>query len=406
MFANGLSHLIKSLQVEASNFKTTPGSILLGSLSFIGFLTVINFKISFLNLLFSFSPLSKPFKISLDRLRVNLLSKDHARRNHSIGSESSSHQKHPSSSSSSTINNSKNISSSWAIITGPTNGIGKEFAIELAKRGFNLFLIGRNLEKLQSLETEILQNYNPNIDIEIGTIDLSKNLGDQRSDDSSIAPIEHQTQTNDWKKVLETLNRISTKSNISILINNAGLSHSKPTEFHMNDLDKDINSIINVNVLSVLYLTKLVVPFMLRYKSGLILNVGSFSALVPTPFLSTYAGSKGFLYTWSQALGTELEPQGVDVRLLNTYFIASEMSKIKKTSFLIPSPNGYVRQVLSNLISTNSKPFIITGYFSHSLLEFFIDHFGTLKFWLNYNLRLQRSIIQRFNRKKNLQKVQ
>ncbi|KAA1125060.1 hypothetical protein PGTUg99_003208 [Puccinia graminis f. sp. tritici] len=385
MSFHGLVNLVKSVQAELMNVKATPGSILIGSLSLIGLLTVAKYQLSFMNLLFCFSPLSKPFKISLGSLKGNLLLKQKDRQ----GGEKD--QKTPAT---------KN-SSSWAIITGPTNGIGKEFAIELSKAGFNLFLIGRNPNKLTSLQDELMK-VNPTIEVEIETIDLSDNNPGGRGEekDSGSVAVQEQTQSKEWKKILEKLKQISSRSNISILINNAGLSHSEPIEFQMNDLDQDINSLLNVNVFSVLYLTKLVLPFMLPYKKGLILNVGSFSALIPTPLLSTYAGSKGFLYTWSQALGTELEPRGIDVKLLNTYFVASEMSKIKKASFLIPTPNAYVKQVLNNLISTNSKPFITTGYFSHSLLEFFLDHFGSLKFWLKFNLNMQRSIVKRIQKKK------
>ncbi|KAA1139074.1 hypothetical protein PGTUg99_035485 [Puccinia graminis f. sp. tritici] len=329
-----------------------------------------------MNLLFYFSPLSKPFKISLGSLKGNLLLKQKDRQGDGKDGKTPA---------------TKN-SSSWVIITGPTNGIGKEFAIKLSKAGFKLFLIGRNPNKLTSLQDELMK-VNPTIEVEIETIDLSDNNPRDRGEekDSGSVAIQEQTQSKEWKKILEKLKQISSRSNISILINNAGLSHSEPIEFQMNDLDQDINSLLNVNVFSVLYLTKLVLPFMLPYKKGLILNVGSFSALIPTPLLSTYAGSKGFLYTWSQALGTELEPRGID---------ASEMLKIKKASFLIPTPNAYVKQVFNNLITTNSKPFITTGYFSHSLLEFFLDHFASLKFWLKFNLNMQCSIVKRIQKKK------
>ncbi|KAA1110575.1 hypothetical protein PGT21_026080 [Puccinia graminis f. sp. tritici] len=178
MSFHGLVNLVKSVQAELMNVKATPGS-----------------------------------------LKGNLLLKQKDRQ----GGEKD--QKTPAP---------KN-SSSWAIITGPTNGIGKEFAIELSKAGFNLFLIGRNPNKLTSLQDELMK-VNPTIEVEIETIDLSDNNPGGRA-----APT-------------------------SILINNAGLSHSEPIEFQMNDLDQDINSLLNVNVFSVLYLTKLVLPFMLPYK--------------------------------------------------------------------------------------------------------------------------------------------
>lgn len=68
-------------------------------------------------------------------------------------------------------------------------------------------------------------------------------------------------------------------------------------------------------------MTKLVLPGMVERKRGLILSVGSFAALVPSPLLAVYSGSKAFLTTWSQALGSELEGTGVHVELLNAYFV-------------------------------------------------------------------------------------
>lgn len=70
-----------------------------------------------------------------------------------------------------------------------------------------------------------------------------------------------------------------------------------------------------------LKVTKIVVPGMVSRKRGLILTVGSFAALIPSPLLAVYSGSKAFVSTWSQALGSELKGTGVEVELLNTYFV-------------------------------------------------------------------------------------
>lgn len=72
-----------------------------------------------------------------------------------------------------------------------------------------------------------------------------------------------------------------------------------------------------------LKVTKLVVPGMIARKRGLILTVGSFASLIPSPLLAVYSGSKAFVSTWSQALGSELKGTGVEVELLNTYFVVS-----------------------------------------------------------------------------------
>lgn len=109
-------------------------------------------------------------------------------------------------------------------------------------------------------------------------------------------------------------------------------------------------------------MTKLVLPGMVARKRGLILSVGSFAALIPSPLLAVYSGSKAFLQTWSQALGSELEGSGVHVELLNAYFVVSssivkvdrraytvskqtsKLSKIRKSSWMIPTPATYVRK--------------------------------------------------------------
>lgn len=72
-------------------------------------------------------------------------------------------------------------------------------------------------------------------------------------------------------------------------------------------------------------MTKLVVPGMIQRKRGLILTVGSFASLIPSPLLAVYSGSKAFVSTWSQALGSELKGTGVEVELLNTYFVVRRL---------------------------------------------------------------------------------
>ncbi|KAG0149191.1 hypothetical protein CROQUDRAFT_654020 [Cronartium quercuum f. sp. fusiforme G11] len=328
------------------------GAWIILSLASIGFITFIKYPISLIQLILTFTPFSRPFRIPLSKLTKNKIS-----------------DKGP---------------SAWAIITGPTGGIGKEFAIQLARAGFSLFLVGRNETKLKALELELGSHLKRSSLIKLHAIDLAD-------------PTE-----SDWSSFEQAITAASELAPISILVNNAGLSHASPVPFESTPL-AELNSITAVNVLAPVRLTKIVVPFMIRHRAGLILNIGSFSALVPTPLLATYAGTKAFLYTWSQALGTELESKGIHVRLLNTYFVASEMSKIRKSSFMIPSPKTYVRSVLSTLGLQGGaigKAYISTGYLAHALVQWFVDRFGTEYFWLKYNLNLQKSIARRVELKR------
>jgi 17beta-estradiol 17-dehydrogenase / very-long-chain 3-oxoacyl-CoA reductase len=112
-----------------------------------------------------------------------------------------------------------------------------------------------------------------------------------------------------------------------------------------------MDSIVEINTRAQLKITKLVLNEgkMLNTTTGkggrgLILNIGSFAALTASPMLAPYAASKAFLYTWSQALAAELEKYKIDVSLINSYFVVSNLSKIRKTNFFTPTPKQFVRK--------------------------------------------------------------
>ena len=120
-------------------------------------------------------------------------------------------------------------------------------------------------------------------------------------------------------------------------------------------------------------------------KKGLILNMGSFAGAAPTPMLAVYSASKSFLRTWSESLAAELTPKGVIVEHINTYYVVrlllspflhqktriylytaqtSAMSKIRRSSLLIPTPKAFVRTVLAKV-----APGTITPYWTHALVS-------------------------------------
>lgn len=124
-------------------------------------------------------------------------------------------------------------------------------------------------------------------------------------------------------------------------------------------------------------------------RTGLILNLGSFAGTIATPYLSVYSAGKAFLATWSQAVGTELAGSGIVVEHVNTYFVVTAMSKIRKPSFLIPMPEPYVRSVLSKIgvQCGTSIPYGSTPYPSHAVANWLLENLGTKGSWVNYNYR-------------------
>ncbi|ELU42146.1 ketoreductase [Rhizoctonia solani AG-1 IA] len=231
----------------------------------------------------------------------------------------------------------------WAVVTGATDGIGREFASQLAKAGFNILIASRTQEKLDAFASELresMSNENPST----YAIDFA------RRDTEAYAGL---------ATIFEGLD-------VGVLVNNVGKSHDIPADFHEIPLI-DHEDIVEINVNATIKVTRLIVPGMITRRRGLILNLGSFAGAVPSPMLATYSGSKAFLSTWSRALAAELAPRGVDVQLVNTYFVVSSMSKIRRATSMIPLPSTYVRSVLSKI---GLQGDFTTPYWAHGVLAY------------------------------------
>lgn len=244
---------------------------------------------------------------------------------------------------------------SWALITGASDGIGKEFALSLAAKGYNLILVSRTQSKLDSLSADISSKYGPKVAVKTLAMDFAQN---KDSDYHNL------------KKLIEGLD-------VSILINNVGLSHSIPVPFAETP-KQELNDIIIINCMATLRVTHIVTPGMISRKRGLILTMASFGGFFPTPLLATYSGSKAFLQQWSTALGSELQPHGVHVQCIQSHLITTAMSKIRKPSVLVPNPKQFVRAALSKIGRSGGAQgiaFTSTPYWSHGLMQWFLSRF-------------------------------
>ncbi|CAD6571032.1 MAG: hypothetical protein CYPHOPRED_004262, partial [Cyphobasidiales sp. Tagirdzhanova-0007] len=202
----------------------------------------------------------------------------------------------------------------WAVVTGCTSGIGREFAFQLSKAGFKLVLVARNEQALNALQKEL------KTESQIHVIDFSS------------------ATASDYKSLQS---KLSSMGAIGVLVNNVGLGHGMPVTFQECP-ESEMENILEINCRATMRITKIVIPSMIRARGGLILNIGSFASLTSSPLLAVYAGTKAFLYTWSQALGCELADAQVDVSLVDAYFIVSDLSKIRKSNWLVPMPKAFV----------------------------------------------------------------
>ncbi|EDR09116.1 uncharacterized protein LACBIDRAFT_192627 [Laccaria bicolor S238N-H82] len=267
----------------------------------------------------------------------------------------------------------------WAVVTGATDGIGREFSLQLAKAGFHVFLVARNEALLASTAAEIEQKYG--VSTATHSIDFSK------ADKSA------------YNSLGSSLGSVD----VGVLVNNVGKSHAMPAYF-VDTPEEEMSDIVSINVQATLQVTHSVLPGMVQRKRGLILNVGSFAGAVPSPMLATYSGTKAFLTTFSSALGEEVRKDNITVEHLNTYFVVSKLSKIRKASALIPKPDAYVRSVLSKIglpcgASYSGRPNTSTPFWSHALLDYGLTLIGLQSAFISYTHGLHKDIRRRALRK-------
>lgn len=183
----------------------------------------------------------------------------------------------------------------------------------------------------------------------------------------------------DFQKLQEKCSKLP----ITVLVNNAGISHTMPTPF-IEESREILNQIIKVNCTSTIQVTRSILPSIIKGgRGGLILNMGSVSAELKTPLLQTYAASKAFLSTWSQALADEVIEYGIHVELLNTHFVTTNMSKIRRSSWTCPTPKSYVNCVLSRC----GNSFISTLHPGHAII---IGAMSLIPSWILRSLTLKQ----------------
>ncbi|KND02357.1 uncharacterized protein SPPG_02827 [Spizellomyces punctatus DAOM BR117] len=233
----------------------------------------------------------------------------------------------------------------WAVVTGASDGIGKEFALQLGKAGFNVFLMARTKAKLDTVANEAKSKYG--VDAVVYPFDFAA------AGDAEYEALRKQFQT------LE---------DVGVLVNNVAVNHEMPTPFAQ-ESEALLSAIVEVDVAAQVRLTRMILPGMTTRKRGLILNVGSVAGLIPSAYLATYSGAKAFLRTWSRALAVECRPHNVHVEHVKTYFVTTAMSKIRRSTILAPTPRDYVRSVLQSAgKDTDAAP-----YPSHAVLTWVLE---------------------------------
>lgn len=175
------------------------------------------------------------------------------------------------------------------LITGASSGIGKEFARQLAEEGHNLVLVARSEDKLRKLCDELRKRHN------ITAHYVAVDLIDFEADERLFKETESNGMEVDW------------------LINNAGFGSMG--DFAELDLEKELE-MINLNISALVALTHRYLKKMRERRSGTIINLSSAAAFQPIPFMATYAATKAFVSSFSEAIAEENRPFGIKVMAL------------------------------------------------------------------------------------------
>lgn len=190
------------------------------------------------------------------------------------------------------------------LITGATNGIGKAIALKLARENKNLWLTGRNQERM-GLLIEELKLINPNIVIKTNLFDLN--------------------DSKELKKFLITLE----KSNLSIegVINNAGLALDlAPFD---QTLVADIETVINTNVTSLFLITHSVIKLMRAQNKGHIINIGSTAGICAYTNAAVYCASKAAIKSFSDGIRLDLIETDIKVTLIQPGIVETDFSLVR-----------------------------------------------------------------------------
>jgi short-subunit dehydrogenase len=176
------------------------------------------------------------------------------------------------------------------VITGASSGIGAALARRFAPEGARMALVARRRDRLQTLANEL------------------ESAGHHRPVVLAADLFNDEAHAYVLDRARDAL------GHIDVLVNNAGLGFAGRFEAHAAG---QIEQMIQLNVRALVRMTHLILPEMLKRRNGWIMNVASTASYQPMPYMATYAASKAFVLSFSEALWGEYRKRGVVVTAVN-----------------------------------------------------------------------------------------
>ncbi len=226
----------------------------------------------------------------------------------------------------------------WALVTGASSGIGREFAERLAGRGMHLILAARRTELMKELAQELLTRHGTTS--HLVTIDLAR--------------------PESGRRLYEEVCRLGV--DVELLVNNAGVGLIGDIE--TTDPD-EVRRMLTLNIVTLTDLTYRILPGMLQRGHGAIINLSSVAAFQPVAFMGAYAASKSYILHFSEALWAEARSRGVTILGLcpgvtETEFFTRARAPGWLEKHSAQPPSRVVRKALKAL--ERRQQYLVTGW--------------------------------------------
>lgn len=236
--------------------------------------------------------------------------------------------------------------SSWAFVTGASDGIGRGLSEELLSRGFNVVLHGRNATKLEGVKAALQVQF-PNRKIRVVVLDVAAR------DHAAVSRLVSELKADGIA--------------VSVLVNNVGgMVGMAPAwlPLHLRDAAQ-LDMVLDVNATFATQLTRAMLPALFEAQPALIINIGSVTGQLPSPYLTPYAGSKAYVGAWSRSLRAEMlcEKRDVEVLHINVGQVRAQHDRGPPTLF-VPSSRRMGKAILDVVGSGRSE---VAAYWPHAL---------------------------------------
>ncbi|MCK5879834.1 MAG: SDR family oxidoreductase [Holophagae bacterium] len=249
----------------------------------------------------------------------------------------------------------------WAVITGASSGIGKEFTYQLAKKGYNVALVARSQDKLEAIAADIQKQFGREtraIPLDLTHEHFARELSDRTAD-----------------------------LTVTMVINNAGFGTSG--SFLDIEDDREIE-MITLNCVAVTQVARLFLKKMAQNGKGNMIIVASTASVQPCPWVATYAATKAFDRFLAEALWYEMKPKGVNVLALNPPGTATNF--FAEAGLANEQGLATVEQVVQTAFKAlGKKPSVIVGGKNRFLA--FMGRFTPEKLLITVTSRIMKKMI-------------